>query len=322
MGKYGSNQNHGFGKQIKWAGKNALRELYGHGHYGTVASHAMRWGLFCVWLKDWYGVVDARNITMEMLVSYAEYLRGCVLDGIIEVSYAQNLLSSVNVSLEALRGDENVRLESPSEYVGQRCHARSEVPTGYDLGVVRTVVTQLEGDGLYRASLVVKLARYFGVRLREAVLCDRLQWEKQARERMSIDVRSGTKGGRGKEVERWVPVTEDGLRILLELNQVCEAAGSGNNLLRPDESFDSFVNDGEINNARKYLHACGINSYRDLRSAWACERYQELTGFMAPVFGEAVKAGREVDVNARKIMAPEIGHNRVDVLAAYVGRWV
>ncbi len=42
MGKIGGTRNFGYGKQMAWAGKNALHDRYGEGHYGTQAAHEER----------------------------------------------------------------------------------------------------------------------------------------------------------------------------------------------------------------------------------------------------------------------------------------
>ena len=35
MGNVGGKRNYGYGKQLAWAGKNALADRYGQGHFGT-----------------------------------------------------------------------------------------------------------------------------------------------------------------------------------------------------------------------------------------------------------------------------------------------
>ncbi len=57
----------------------------------------------------------------------------------------------------------------------------------------------------------------------------------------------------------------------------------------------------------------------DLRAAYACERYAELTGHPAPVVAGHRSATREEDRAARTVIAQELGHGRIDVLGAYVG---
>jgi hypothetical protein len=47
------------GKQMDWAGQQALKDIYGRGHFGTVASHAQRWRQFCNWARSNHGINDA-----------------------------------------------------------------------------------------------------------------------------------------------------------------------------------------------------------------------------------------------------------------------
>ncbi len=67
------------------------------------------------------------------------------------------------------------------------------------------------------------------------------------------------------------------------------------------------------------MASLGIRGFHDLRAAYACDRYQQLTGYAAPAVVGARLADRETDVSARKIISAELGHGRIDVVAAYVG---
>ena len=319
MGKFASSRNFGWGNQIDYAAHQALYDYYGRGHYGTVAAHTQRWGQFCVWLQAEFGVRDAKDISLVMIEEYSQTLGERVQEDLVAVSYAQNLLSTVNVVLEAMRGNREMRIESPSDRVGQRSTVRTEPPTGLDWDVVDEVTLRLHRVGLRRAKVVVKFARAFGLRQREATLGHIATWGRQMWEQGAIDIREGTKGGRGKEVERWVPVSPRGKQALAEASSVRDTMGCIGNLLRHGESIDEFVNCGEVHRARCHLHEFGIKGYHDLRAAWACERYQQLTGSPAPVFQPTNPADSETDRQAREILSRELGHDRIDVVAAYIG---
>lgn len=319
MGKFASSRNFGWGNQIDYAAHQALYDYCGHGHYGTISAHTQRWGQFCSWLQAEFGIRDATGITQTMLQEYAQTLGERVRDDLVSVSYAQNLLSSVNVVLEALRGDRAIRITSPSDCVGQRCVVRTEPPTGLDWEIVDALTLRLHRVGMRRAKMLVKLCRAHGLRLREATLGDIPAWLHQSRERGAIDIRYGTKGGRGNEVERWVPVNKRGEQALAEAAYVRANISCSPNLLKTTESFNEFINSGEAYRARQHLHEHGIKGYHDLRAAWACDRYQELTGFPAPVFHPSTPADSETDRRAREILARELGHDRIDVVAAYIG---
>jgi hypothetical protein len=318
MSKFTTQRNFGFGKQMDWAGHQALKDIYGRGHFGTVASHAQRWRQFCQWARSNFGINDACTIDLSLLERYAADLAERVEDETLAVSYAQNLIVSVNITLEALRQDKAIRIESPASYVGKRQIVRTRVPDGMDWSEICRLVACLRAKKLHRAAAIVLLCRSFGIRLREAILANLSDWQRQAREHGQIDIREGTKGGRGKEVERWVPVSDRGRVALREAVQVRNQWG-GQNLLKPDETFDDLVNDGEVHRARKVLHEFGIKGYHELRAAWACERYEEISGAAAPVLQQGASLGQGNDDQFRLTLARELGHDRVDVVAAYIG---
>lgn len=318
MSKFTAQRNFGFGKQMDWAGHQALHDLYGRGHFGTVASHAQRWRQFCNWARSTYGINDACAVDLSLLESYAADLAERVEDETMAVSYAQNLIVSANITLEALRQDKTIRIDSPASWVGKRQTVRTRVPDGMDWADIDRLVAHLRAKNLQRAAVIVLLCRNFGIRLREAILANLTDWQRQAGERGQIDIREGTKGGRGKEVERWVPVSERGQLALREAVRVRSQLG-GQNLLKPDETFDDLVNDGEIHRARKILHEFGIKGYHELRAAWACERYEEMSGETAPILQAGTSPGQQNDDPFRLTLARELGHDRVDVVAAYIG---
>ena len=94
---------------MEWAGKNALADRYGDGHYATRAAHIERWRQFVSYANG-AGIKDARMVTHEVISTYGTYLAGQVGSGAMAVAYAQNLLSSVNVVLETMRGDRKLRI--------------------------------------------------------------------------------------------------------------------------------------------------------------------------------------------------------------------
>lgn len=318
MSKFTTQRNFGFGKQMDWAGHQALRDLYGRGHFGTVASHAQRWRQFCHWARSNHGINDACTINQLLLDNYAADLAERVEDETLAVSYAQNLIVSANITLEALREDKTIRIESPASWVGKRHTIRTRVPDGMDWSDIDRLVACLRQKNLHRAAIIVLLCRSFGIRLREAILANYTDWHRQARECGQIDIREGTKGGRGKEVDRWVPVSDRGLLALREAIHVRKQLG-GQNLLRSDEMFDDLVNAGEVHRARKILHEFGIKGYHELRAAWACERYEEMSGGVAPVLQAGTSPGQKNDEQFRLNLARELGHDRIDVVAAYIG---
>lgn len=124
-------RNFGYGRQLSYAGPQALKDMFGGGHYGTVKAHCDRWQAFVKWCRSEQGpgINDARQIDRKVLADYAAYLRDLVRRGDLAVSTAQNRLSSVNRTMAALRGDQYVKLPSPSKALGmQRTGVRQSVP--------------------------------------------------------------------------------------------------------------------------------------------------------------------------------------------------
>ncbi len=62
-----------------------------------------------------------------------------------------------------------------------------------------------------------------------------------------------------------------------------------------------------------------LNKFHDLRAAYACARYETLTGHAAPVVAGRRIADRKTDDQARQTIAQELGHGRMEVLDSYIG---
>lgn len=320
MGLFDSKRNFGFGKHPEFAAGCALRVHYGNGHFATVAKHQQSFSQFCRYVSEEFEIRDMSKITLEHIHSYAEEVRLRVEDELMEVSTAHSRFVGVNVAFEALRGDQLIRIDSPTKIVGQRDAIRRNPPTGLNLQQVKKVTAALREAGLARAAVVVEFCRSFGVRVREAVLSDVETWCRQAGRTGHIDVREGTKGGRGRYVERKVECSEEGLEVLRRALAIMCAEGTGVNLLRGGESFDSFVNDGEINRARRILHSCGIKCFQDLRASWACDEWQRSTGQPAPVFGLQSMIDKSLDKKIRGELSWKLGHRRPGILVSYIGK--
>jgi len=120
---------------LRYAGPQALKDMFDGGHYGTVKAHCDRWQAFVKWCRSEQGpgINDARQIDRKVLADYAAYLREVVGRGDLAVSTAQNRLSSVNRTMAALRGDQYVKLPSPSKALeGSAPGVRQSVPQGQE----------------------------------------------------------------------------------------------------------------------------------------------------------------------------------------------
>lgn len=124
---------------------------------------------------------------------------------------------------------------------------------------------------------------------------------------------SWTKGGR----ERAVPIINAEQRAALD--QAHEVAGAGS-LIPPHRSYIEQRNmyDGQCK-------AAGLSSMHGLRHRYAQMRYEALTGTQCPAAGGAPTrllspSQRNLDALARQIISNELGHERPQITAVYLGR--
>ncbi len=310
MGKYGGigSRNHGYGRALEYAGRQVIGERYGAGHYGTQAAHSDRWSDFAAYCRS-AGIRDMRDVTHATVQGYAAHLR----DQGVAISTAQNRLSTVNVVMSHAREGHWARV-SPSALAGARSQVREQAPATLDRQRVEQAASAMREAGLERAAAALELARETGVRLEEASKADLARWSREASQHGAVNVQEGTKGGR--DAERWVPLSERG-QAALQAAAAARPEGS-RNLIAPTESHAQFRH-GELAQARELLHQHGIPGYHDARAAYACERYQQLTGHPAPAAAGSREAPRALDQAAREQIGWELGHGREDVAASYVG---
>ena len=314
-------RNFGYGRQLSYAGPQALKDMFGGGHYGTVKAHCDRWLAFVKWClsEQGPGINDARQIDRKVLADYAAYLRDLVGRGTLAVSTAQNRISSVNRTMAALRGDQHVKLPSPSKALGmQRTGVRQSVPQGQDREQVKQIVDALCRHHQLRAAAIVLLARATGMRLREAILADLPRLSREAKAFGRINIQDGTKGGRaGASAHRWIAVN-DHVRGALEFARQVSPVGS-RNLIASHESYLNLLQE-VIRPARDILHAHNLKGFHELRAAYACERYEQITQHRAPInSGQCCQVDGHLDRQARRQISYELGHGRIDVVAAYIG---
>jgi hypothetical protein len=122
-----------------------------------------------------------------------------------------------------------------------------------------------------------------------------------------------TKGGRAREV----PITTPEQRAVLD--QAHQLAGSGS-LIPPHKKYiqqrDTY--DGQCKRA-------GLSHMHGLRHHYAQSRYEALTGWKAPAAGGPstlmfTPEQEMQDATARQTISRELGHERIQITAVYLGR--
>lgn len=313
MNKIGGNRNYGYGKQMAWAGKKALDDRYGKGHHGSSGSHEQRWKQFVYFAKS-HGVNDARKIDQSLLDRYGLHLKTQVDQGEKSVSYAQNLLSTVNVVLATMRKDKVLSIK-PVQWVGQRSHIRSNIPATLEREALTIPIAQLEAKDQTRTALIALLARNFGLRFKEASLLNTKKAVREAKRYGKINITQGTKGGRGKDMDRWAPVNSKQIALL---KQAAELQDKAKNFIPENKTYKQWYDQAHYQ-WRTANRETAIKGFHDMRAAYACERYETLTGFAAPVVAGERLASKALDQHARTILSQELGHGRTEVIASYVG---
>ena len=124
---------------------------------------------------------------------------------------------------------------------------------------------------------------------------------------------SWTKGGK----PRTIPVRTEVQREVLERARSLAGFGS----LIPSQR--TYVN--QLRVYVSYIRRAGLSQLHGLRHAYAQERYEELTGWKCPVTGgpnnkSLTLVQRESDREARLTISKELGHEREQVTAVYLGR--
>ena len=81
----------------------------------------------------------------------------------------------------------------------------------------------------------------------------------------------------------------------------------------------------QLHRYERQLRNVGLSKLHGLRHAYAQQRYEELTGWRAPVAGgptskELMPEQLALDYEARATVSHELGHARAEISAVYVGR--
>ena len=277
---------------------------------GMGFSHAAETGRnfakFAAFARD-KGVKQMEYISRELVIEYGKQLSDRVSNNEIGQGHAQNTVSAINTVMRVASQGAWQRV-SPTRECGidQRSAIRETPPTGLDRGQLERGLTALSGRGV----TIAELAREFGLRTKEASLLNAQAALREATSRGAVTIADGTKGGR----EREIPLTS--ARQIAVLERAAAAQGAARAVMPPDQNWKAWRENG-LREIRETLQQHGVSRLHDLRSAYACERYQQITGYTAPVLGG--QAPRDIDREARLQIANELGHGRISITNSYLG---
>ena len=311
--KVGGTRNFGFGRSLEFAAREALKDGYGHGRYGTRHTYASKFNNFIAFMRA-SEIHDFNDVYRSTIETYAQSLYQRVMVGDFSLSYAVDCLSAVNCVMTIMRNDNWVWI-SPREYLGPRLFVRRDAPETLDLRVVEAAALHLDANDEERLAGILRLCSVFGLRFREASLLDLGKALREARRTGQITVSKGSKGGRQRSIQTG-PVGVDLLRRLVR------TAAPDKKLIPAAWSFKRWQAYC-YRTWRKYAEQIGIdNRFKELRAGFACGLYNQVTGERAPVLAGGRIVDRDLDRVARLLIATELGHSREQIAGAYVGTTV
>jgi hypothetical protein len=298
-------------KAGRFALNNAARD--GAISYSTAATVAERWSQFVEWVREEEGVKWMEDFSREMTIAYGQELAELVSAGEMAASTAQNLVSAVN-SVMTLATKGQWQSVSPTRECGiaERSSIREEAPGALDREAYSRALSEVREQLGSRAAAVVELCRELGLRSKEASLIDARAALSEALARNAVTISDGTKGGRSREV----PITSE--RQIEALSRAAAAQGSDRSMIPRDETWKTW-REGDLRAVREIVREHTSEGLHGLRAAFACERYQSLTGSPAPVVGGS-GVDRDLDREARQAISEELGHGRIDITNEYLGK--
>ena len=307
-------RNFGLGQRdMGKAGQVALQNsaLSGAVSFSTASTNGDRWQSFTQWAKE-NDVKKMENVSPELVQKYGQELAAQVKAGDLAAATAQNYVSAVNsVMTIATRG--GWQSVSPTKDCGieQRCAVRTDAPGALDRAAYGRAVEAVREQVGERAGAVVELARDLGLRSKEASMLDARAALAEAQQRGAVTITEGSKGGREREVSITSPAQ------VQVLERAAQAQGDARAVMPASENWQSW-REGALRDARELVQEHTGSGLHDLRAAYACERYQVLTGHSAPCAGGEIQ-DRAADQAARLEISAELGHGRAEVAAEYLG---
>ena len=163
-----------------------------------------------------------------------------------------------------------------------------------------------------RLKVCIELQKSFGLRREECLKFQPKFATAAGAEKIQLKD-SWCKGGRPRDV----PITNDYQRDVLA--RAAALAGSGS-MIPIDQSYIERLKQYEYATAR-----AGMSKLHGLRHEYAQARYKELAGWDSPAKGgprskELTEQQKEIDLRVRLQISQELGHNREQITAVYLGR--
>ncbi|MGR5487978.1 integrase domain-containing protein [Vibrio alfacsensis] len=302
--------------------RRALLNAYGETvhSYASQAHAKSAINRFHQYLSSVHSIKDLRFVSREHVMGFADTLREECEENNLSVRSAKNYLSTINVALANARLDDRLSVH-PVKDAG--------FPNTSGIAVINLAAT-LEMHNRARAQVTPRLSsqlsllRTLGLRFKESCLLDCHQALKQAKEHGHVFLEFGTKGGRPRSIPIKSQAQLDALTIAAQHQQ------HDTSMIPSNLTWAQYQN-------RCYREVAGIKGYHfhSERHHYAQARYVEELGIQCPIklgmsrkeffkfFAQtrniSIQAAKQLDRQARLIIAKQLGHSRVSITGAYLG---
>ncbi len=299
--------NFGLGnRDVARAMLNAYKSL--GSSFASVQAAKSAYNAFKAHLKD-NGIKDLKDVEKSHVASFAGYLEGK------SASTVQNYLSFVNQAMSVARLDDKCHVNAVRDLgVENRTGINQE-----DKSISTAQHEQWKSEVGERLGAQLDLQRELGLRFKESCLINANKSYQEAIVKGSITVSEGTKGG----MDRNVPITNQ--NQLDALFRASEIQGNHHSMIPSHLSFKEYKQEAYSHNIQFHAE----------RHTYANDRYTQLTGCLSPVRAEverserfeyianqlsvSIEQAKEIDHEARMIIASELGHGREFVTNQYLG---
>ena len=307
--------NFGLGaRKMAIAGTYAAKVASRHGliSFSYSAGLSTAWKLFSQFSEE-YGIKKMEFVTYDLLVNYGQELAMRVEDKDLEAGTAQGYVSAVNTIMGlATQGRWKSVSATQDCSIPERSFSRVDAPVALDRIMYSRALEAVRTNIDERGAVIIELCREMGLRSKEASLLDARKAIAETKISGFMNISAGTKGGRNRMLQIST-ATQPGV-----LERACAVQGDGRSMIPAKLSWKQW-RECPLRDIRETVQAAlSGDGLHDLRSSYACERYEVLTGFSAPVCG-GERPNRNTDRAARLQISKELGHGRIDVTNAYLG---
>ena len=282
----------------------ALKQLCRHCREGSYATQRNRERILTLAANELHGMgyrkMQARSLKPKHIEALVKHWQERELSiGTIKNRMAALRWWSVKINKQNVMARSNEFYGIPDRrFVTNESKAREF--TEAQLGKVKDIHVRMS----------LELQRAFGLRREEAMKFQPSYADKGDHIQLKA---SWTKGGRPRDI----PVRTEAQREVLDRARALAGFGS---LIPSHRSYVQQLRIYEGNTTR-----AGLSSMHGLRHAYAQERYEELTGWQCPATGGPSSKAlsleqKELDQQVRPIISQELGHERIQIATAYLGR--